>query len=86
MNGWREGNHPKIISEDDPKIDVIPILAGKVRDWMEDAKRIAIGSYRQVSRTARRFLQRVTMKRMTKPIQVKWDKSKRVVIGLPKNK
>jgi hypothetical protein len=56
---WSEEDHPRIICEDDPEVNSIPCLAGKVREWMEDAKRNAIG---KSWRTAMKFHRKAIMR------------------------
>jgi hypothetical protein len=41
-------SRPVIVREDDPQMSNLPDLAVKVVEWMEDAKRTAVGHFRQV--------------------------------------
>jgi hypothetical protein len=45
---WPIDKRPIMLPEGDPRLSQWPTLAAKSAEWMEDAKRIAVGSYRQV--------------------------------------
>jgi hypothetical protein len=46
---WREDCKPIFVREDREAIGNWPVLAEKVKIWMENARQIAIGGYKRVS-------------------------------------
>jgi hypothetical protein len=45
---WPADKRPVMLPEGDPRLSQWPVLAANAASWMQDAKRIAIGNYRQV--------------------------------------
>jgi hypothetical protein len=46
--GWREDCRPIFLREDSEVIGNWPVFAEKVREWMEEARLIAVGGYKRV--------------------------------------